>query len=514
MEHYFARKEIRQYNTNATFIRSSSAIVPTTGATVNNNVTRVVGGGVLVEEGTTNLIQAPFTFVNHASETGTAQWDSTNNYKIFGVGGEYGNAAFQVLSNHTSTSDINVISVSMAESIGVNRWLLKLIDINGNVIASGLAGWTYNIYYKAFFRQVENLKNLTLNLPSGVRRIGFGVFGGTGVYCSVEKLQIEARPYTTSFAVGARSPERLQIPISSVAPAQGTIDIELEVTAETKRQDGYRRIFNITRNAITNSGFLLLHSPTTASFTLQTINDSGVARDVGFLDSALPNGRRLISVSWDDTIIKLYIDGVFINSMPKDRFPSQFFHFDIGGFGGGSQNNSVYYNVRTSSRARTSAEILSSAQNGLLPDDDTTFLLFPPTYYITAKTDWKTTDSINFFDFNRIESNTSVVKSFVEYLQYTIPTITTVTNRNNTFTEFLNSINRLEQNIEDIKSNSFTPANYGGSETWVVGKGFDSSDANRIESNLVKLLVSGEQIYLSFVFAGQVSAGYQRGDLI
>jgi hypothetical protein len=135
------------------------------------------------------------------------------------------------------------------------------------------------------------------------------------------------------------------------------------------------------------------------------------------------------------------------------------------------------------------------------------------TYTIDSKIDWKSTDKINFADFNRIESNTSIVRNFIEALQFIVPTITTVTNRTNTYLEYLSSINRIESNIESIKANFLTPIGYGGSETWTLGKGFDYEDANRIEGNLVKLLLDGEKVFLSYIYSGQVNAGHQRGDL-
>jgi hypothetical protein len=517
MEHYVALKDIRQYNTNATFTRASSAIVPTTGATVTNNVTRIVNNGVLVEEGTTNLLAsttAEATFATSAwnQYLGAVATVTQNQSDPFG-----GNGATRIQTSGgtnlikyfrgAGTGTAGTINYTTVWVKNNSATTLRIFTNQGNqsLNVSQNDGWV-------------KFSSQTTSDGLGFRHIEFRTLTVTdNLDFFAYQPQIEAKSYATTFAIGTRSAERLQIPVASVTPSQGTIDIELEVTAETKRQfDGtyFRRIFNITRNVATNNGIYIGYNSPTSNFVLESSDDTGNIRNLSFPDSLLTNGRRMLTVTWDSTTIRLYINGTFYNSMAKDRFPTQFIDFDLGrradGFGA---NNSAYYNVRTSSRARTATEVLASFQSGLLPDDDTTFMLFPPTYYIQSRTDWNVANKINFADFNRIESNTSVVRSFAQYLSYVMPTITTVTNRTNTYLEYLSSINRIESNIESIKANAYTPMGYGGSESWTLGKGFDYDDANRIEGNLVKLLLDGEKVFLSYIYSGQVNAGHQRGDL-
>lgn len=135
------------------------------------------------------------------------------------------------------------------------------------------------------------------------------------------------------------------------------------------------------------------------------------------------------------------------------------------------------------------------------------------TYTIDVKTDWLATDSINFADFNRLESNIVVLRNFIIAISYSIPSITSETGRTKTFLEYLSSINRIESNLQAIRNNSFTPSGYGGSVTWTLGLGFDSAQANRLENNVLSLFLAGGNVFDSFIFSGQINSGYVRGQI-
>jgi hypothetical protein len=135
-------------------------------------------------------------------------------------------------------------------------------------------------------------------------------------------------------------------------------------------------------------------------------------------------------------------------------------------------------------------------------------------YTIIVKTDWQATDAIQFSDFDRIESNTGVVRSYIIAISYLIPAITSVTNRTLSTVELLSSINRLESNLETIRTNSFTPVDYPGTRVWTVSDGFDNTEANRIEEDVRLLFITAKNVFDSFVVSGTVTTGYERGGLI
>ena len=131
--------------------------------------------------------------------------------------------------------------------------------------------------------------------------------------------------------------------------------------------------------------------------------------------------------------------------------------------------------------------------------------------WITPKLNWLASDDINFVDFNRIENNMQEVVAYLNSIQYPMPSLTYNTARTLSSVDFLSSINRIEQNLESIRTNFMTPPNYGATETWVAGKGFDYTDANRLEQNIQYLMDYGLLVFQSFRRCGAYTCGDQGG---
>jgi len=127
--------------------------------------------------------------------------------------------------------------------------------------------------------------------------------------------------------------------------------------------------------------------------------------------------------------------------------------------------------------------------------------------YMTPKLDWTDRDFINFQDWNRIENNIQEVANYFNSIQFAIPSITSITNRANTYIDYLSSINRIEQNLETIRKNSFTLVDYKPSKVWSLGLGFDFNDANRMESNTKLLYDFGKLAYQNFKYCGTITCG-------
>jgi hypothetical protein len=127
--------------------------------------------------------------------------------------------------------------------------------------------------------------------------------------------------------------------------------------------------------------------------------------------------------------------------------------------------------------------------------------------WLTPKLDWLTTDSINAADWNRIESNMQEVVTYLNSIQYPIAAITTVTDRTQTYVDTLTSINRIESNLDSIRLSFLTPPGYGAMETWTIGKGFDNTDAIRLENNIKLLMDYGLLVYDSFRYCGATVCG-------
>lgn len=156
----------------------------------------------------------------------------------------------------------------------------------------------------------------------------------------------------------------------------------------------------------------------------------------------------------------------------------------------------------------------------LLSDGAEVFLndFFGDSYrWYTPKTDWKwdgENDRINAEDFNAVETNITSTRALLEYIQYSIPAITVVDDRTQTYVDYLDSINRLEGNLETLRTNFLTPPGYPGTKAWSRGIGFNHEDMNRLELDIKLLFEMLFKVYKGFVYCGTIHAGYERGDLV
>lgn len=133
--------------------------------------------------------------------------------------------------------------------------------------------------------------------------------------------------------------------------------------------------------------------------------------------------------------------------------------------------------------------------------------------WITPKLDWTMFDYINASDMNRIENNIAEVAAFLNSIQYTIPAMTHVTNRTITYVDFLTGINRIEKNLETIRTNFLTPLGYLGTRNWVTKQGFSFEDAIRLEKNVAQLMEYGILVTDSRRFCGTFNCGEDWGNL-
>ncbi|WP_424766292.1 hypothetical protein [Paenibacillus sp. sgz302251] len=131
----------------------------------------------------------------------------------------------------------------------------------------------------------------------------------------------------------------------------------------------------------------------------------------------------------------------------------------------------------------------------------------PALLFYDPRIDWTAQNFINADDFNAIEWNGETVKQFLESIQYEMPALTTVTNRTQASVDFLTSINRIENNLDAIRSAFLTPPSYQPKKVWTLGKGFNNNDAIRLEQNIKLLMDYGLLVYQSFRYCGATICG-------
>ncbi|MBP1990199.1 LamG domain-containing protein [Paenibacillus eucommiae] len=194
------------------------------------------------------------------------------------------------------------------------------------------------------------------------------------------RTQKEAKTYATSFTPDTRINESLTIQTAGVLnPAEGQIDVWVCVNAMARRFEGnYNRIFSV--NSSTGAtGITLLHRPDNATWQIQTRGDDGSSTLMSTAsDSLTPDGWHLFSVKWSSAEAVLLIDGIRRAFAVDPKLPSAFVPtLSIGSSytSGISYLNTIFDDIRISSRARTDAEILAAYQANapLSVDADTTY---------------------------------------------------------------------------------------------------------------------------------------------
>jgi hypothetical protein len=124
---------------------------------------------------------------------------------------------------------------------------------------------------------------------------------------------------------------------------------------------------------------------------------------------------------------------------------------------------------------------------------------------------WKFNEGSGTIVQDSTSNNNDGTISGATYVTTDIPELYGVTgvikNRTKSSIDLLSSINRIEDNLETIRTSFLTPPNYGGTKLWDVNKKIDFSDMNRLESNLEKLYAYAEKVFKNFRRCGAFTCG-------
>jgi len=383
-------------NVNApTFIRSSIAY-KSDGSQVAANPPRfdVIDGvlGLMVEEGTTNLVSNP-SFESGMwpelwnPENGTATlvtgWNGSGNATRITITNEDG--AFGIVSAcNMSLSEgvkytISFRARAIRDNFPVTYMHLVSSSVSNSVLPTIKLGTTWQRY------------TITYTIPAGKTASDYGLMIAidsrhSAVYANdwieVDDVQIEAKPYATSFIDGTRSPETLTIPTAGVLnPQEGTIECWVYVNGVVRRNIVYNwPTIVLIRKGTSVANWIWLSHTTTGAWALQIRKEDGTTTGYGsFSDSLTPDGWHYFAIRWNtqEGLAELFHNGVKRISLANVIFPAEYDRIEVGRRSGSSGDwlNSLIDDLRISSRARTDAEILSAYQsNQPLPVDAWTTL--------------------------------------------------------------------------------------------------------------------------------------------
>lgn len=384
---------------NFNFSRNSLAYT-STGSVANINTPRFEQGkfdrAIMIEEGTKNLVTNPLLatdsnadgvadgYTKQVDPTITATYSISNGQRIAitaSTGTGNGNGAGIITSSYIPVSAGQSITASVYANI-LNR--------------SGTTWITFFFYwYDSSYTQISTTAFPASTIAIGQQRIisSAQTVPTNAAYVKVNcqnrvldngslqdvvftRLQVEAKPYATSFIDGTRSPETLTIPTTGVLnPQEGTVECWVYVPEFWQVGIPYwRRIWGIGRGAGAGM-YVLRYNPTSGNIVFEIYDNSGMAQNISVAKPSV--GWHYFADKWSASEMALLIDGVKVGSITNPNLPSSFADTVLSI---GCRPDSPYDNINTliddlriSNRARTDEEIATAYASGQpLPVDSST----------------------------------------------------------------------------------------------------------------------------------------------
>lgn len=335
-----------------TFTRNSIAY-KSDGSQVAENVPRFEAGkfgqGIMIEEGTTNLLPSndaqgktlfPSNDSSRSSNTLETSFGLNDLYSLKSVQlvvttnkGFY-SSFYPTVAGNVYTFSYYVYNATSTSHNFVAR--LSFYDGSGNLV---LAFESNSVPVPA--QQWKRI-SVTATAPSGstqCRVVGWesGTTSQVGDVYYFDSFQLEQKAYATSWTVGTRQPEILKIPTNIVTPTVGTVSVWVNVNDASKRQNVY--IYPTIFSADVAGGgkaIWLYHRSDAAKWRFQFVNESDVGKIIEVDDSITPNGWHHFAISWSASKMALYIDGIKRGEQPNPPLPASFIGVYIGCWGTGA----------------------------------------------------------------------------------------------------------------------------------------------------------------------------------
>lgn len=354
------------------------------------------GKGVLIEEGTTNLISNP-TFRDGITGW-LRQYNPDASYTILSEGNiTYHQCKF---INDSSSSayifrDITGLSPNTTYTLSFRgRWVFTQAVSNGVYVDLYEVG-TFTFKERLFTSggavadSRPDWQRLSFQFTTGASETGVRIalvlyFGGndeTGSYFDVSECQLEQKPYATSFIDGTRAAETLTIPTAGVLnPQEGTVECWVYVNDIIKRQLGGSSngmVISIPRLG-GSPGIYLTHRGDSPVWEFRIYADDNTYTTKTVSNSYTPNGWHFFALRWSLDRADLFIDGVLRGTISNPKLPSGFYDIAyVGCWDSGYHINTLIDDLRISNRARTDEEIAAAYASGepLPVDADTTYKL-------------------------------------------------------------------------------------------------------------------------------------------
>lgn len=363
----------------ATFTRASTAYL-SNGTQVAAGQPRFEGGGVMIEEGTSNLVKT-----NAGADP---LFNSATGWTFFGQGASIANGVLTLKSTDgTTVSGCQCTLTNLAQNTK-HSFLIRARYKDG----SGNAGTLYvdlygGITYDRAEQKLGISPSMLTNAFQDFKKDGFDsqdvpssvqlrIFTFSTRPTEVEFVQLEQKAYATTVMDGSRATEVLTVPTAGVFQ-KGNWTVKLRYTPTSATNVG-----NVTKYLwhcyIDANNAYRLHVGWDGEFGLW-VNANGTWYQVNGGSTTVGN-TYFITASGDGSKLRLFVNGVQIGSdiayvEPVGTLPANMY---IGSDTYGTQQaNGLLSDFAVMSRAQTLAEHQAEYQSGLplTVDDDTTLLM-------------------------------------------------------------------------------------------------------------------------------------------
>lgn len=324
------------------------------------------GDGMMIEEGTTNLVPS-----NRLKFEG---WTAYSGAQV-------------TLTQNVEFPEIGRNDATRIRTTGGTNLLKYLTTIENSIADQAYTGSVYikNIGSKPvrFYTQLGSA--VTVNPGEWTRTIGSGIGNGRAQFqLRFQALnadddldfiawgpQAEYKPFATSFTTGTRAPESLRIPTAGVLlPEQGQIDVDVILTG---RYEIGHFWYWVER---TGSDFIRLY--TDEAGLLRVANRGrGINRDSPGISGLKNNTAVRVSFVWGYGLYKIFLNGALV-------FERDYAELDASGSGtlfigqhyqGRNFLNSPFYGFRILSTPMSDDEIAAEYGKPLSVTPTTTYLL-------------------------------------------------------------------------------------------------------------------------------------------
>lgn len=327
-----------------------------------------LGRGLLVEEGTENLITADKqkfagwtaysgATVTLAQDQVVPEWNTDKATKIKTSGGTHPTKYF------LNTLGTSISGQSYTFSVKIKNIGSKPVVVNQNVPGSVTV-------------EPGETKTATMSGPGNGVSAWQPCFSSVAASDSLEFLvyqpMAEKKAYATTFTDGTRAAENLHIPASVLSTKEGTVRALVHVPEFWKSSASqWRRIWSVWKDA--ENGYYLCYHP--AEDKMQFGILASGAESIVLRADKPSVGLHLITARWAESECALVIDGVERDSVDNPVLPTAFpvDKLYIGSRGDGDYINAILADMDFSSVARTDAEDLTAFQSEeRLPVDEYT----------------------------------------------------------------------------------------------------------------------------------------------